>query len=73
MGSRHGRDTGVTGRLLRAGTGLARAVGASIHFVEHLDLLASDDPANPWPPGFAGLEDLVAALDEWLDALADPT
>ena len=62
----------MTERLLRAGAGLAAAVEASIHFVEHLDLLVADPPGNPWPSGFAGLEALVAAHGEWLDAVADP-
>lgn len=60
-------------RLLRAATGLADAVEASIHFVEHLDLLAADDPSNPWPDGFPGLEGLVAARDDWRAAVHDHT
>lgn len=55
--------------LLKAAAGLADAVEASIHFVEHLDLLTADDPGNPWPDGFPGIEGLVTARDNWRTAL----
>ena len=55
-------------RQVRVGGELLRAVEASMHFVENLDLLSGEPASNPWPATFDGYAALVAARADWLDA-----